>query len=491
MVCVLVSEAALPPASEALATIAHACSPRVRRHGSDAVVFDVDGLSRVCGPPAVIGREVTALAVAAGLTVRMAMAGTSTAAWILAHAQAGTTVVESGTEARVLAPLPLRWLTSVLEFNRTGTVPAAGTAPAVAAPRAGRTGGRHYRMAPAWLASRGRSSRARAGAAAATRLVEAWQERFAIFERWGLQTCGALAALPRADVQARLGPVGARLHQAACGEDAAPFVPADAPPVFVDRLELEWPIDGLEPLSFVLARQCDRLSARLERADRGAVAVRTRLTLVTRATHERVLHLPAPMREARVLRTLVLLDLESHPPAAAIDAVELSLDVMPGRIVQGSLLARSVPSPESLSTLLARLGALVGESRVGAPILPDTHDARAVAHKPFHPLTAPIGPIGPSAGRSGPPIGLRRFRVPLAARVVLDHGVPVRVWPDARGVSGGSVTACAGPWRTSGGWWAPDAWDRDEWDVELVAGGLYRVTRMRATGVWLIEGVFD
>jgi len=58
------------------------------------------------------------------------------------------------------------------------------------------------------------------------------------------------------------------LHQAACGEDAAPFVPMDETPGFVDRLELEWPIDGLEPLAFVLARSCERLSMALQRADR-------------------------------------------------------------------------------------------------------------------------------------------------------------------------------------------------------------------------------
>ena len=104
------------------------------------------------------------------------------------------------------------------------------------------------------------------------------------------------------------------------------------------------PIDGLEPLSFVLARLCESLSVSLERADRGAVEVTLRLRLVTRAVHERALHLPAPIRDARVLRTLLLLDLESHPPPAAIDWVEIEVGVAPGAIIQGSLLARALPS---------------------------------------------------------------------------------------------------------------------------------------------------
>jgi protein ImuB len=67
------------------------------------------------------------------------------------------------------------------------------------------------------------------------------------------------------------------------------------------------------------------------------------------------------------------------------------------------------------------------------------------------------------------------------------------VVPSARGVTGGAVVACAGPWRTSGYWWALDksGWDRDEWDVELADGGVYRLARDRSSGGWVIEGTVD
>ncbi len=336
----------------------------------------------------------------------------------------------------------------------------------------------------------------------------------AILARWGLRTLGDLARLPRADVHARLGPIGVVLHQAACGEPIASFVPAGDAVRFVERLELEYAIEGLEPLSFVLARLCESLSASLERADRGAVEVQLRLRLVTRAVHERTLHLPAPLRDARVLRTLILLDLESHPPPAAIDWVEVEAGVVPGAIAQGSLLARALPSAADLATLLARLRALAGESRVGAPALVDTHDPRGLAMSAFQ--------VVPGFRSSGVPkfagqrqkiairqfqnpgtseprnpgttrIGFRRFRLPIAARVVMHGGAPVRVDPAARGLAGGRVLACAGPWRTSGRWWALDRsdWDRDEWDVELADGGLYRLAKDRATSQWVIEGVVD
>jgi protein ImuB len=450
MICCLRVDEAGSAAPDRLDAIARACSPRVESHGPDAIVFDVDGLSRVCGPPEIIARDVMSLASAEHLTVRVAIAGTATAAWVLAHARAGITIVAPGTEPAALADLPLGWLASVIDLDRT---------------------------------------RQPAAASNDRRWAEGYRERFEILARWGIRTCGDLAILPRADVQARLGPVGVRLHQAARGEDVVPLVPAAEARVFADRLELEWPIDGLEPLSFVLARQCDRLSDALERADRGAVAITTRLTLVTRAVHERVLHLPAPLRDPRVLRTLILLDLESHPPPAAIDVVAIQCDVTPGRIVQGSLLARAVPSPEDLSTLLARLGALMGESRLGAPVLPDTHDARQIKQG------VPGFGGAPGTWHLEPctQFCLRRFRLPLAVRVTMERGTPIRVDCSAHGWSGGRVVMCAGPWRTSGGWWSLDRtnWDRDEWDVELAPGGLYRLARQRTTGGWEIEGIFD
>jgi protein ImuB len=62
-----------------------------------------------------------------------------------------------------------------------------------------------------------------------------------------------------------------------------------------------------------------------------------------------------------------------------------------------------------------------------------------------------------------------------------------------RGFSGGVVRASAGPWRTSGFWWSRDgaSWQREEWDVELPDGALYRLVRDRAKSVWEIEGVVD
>ena len=199
--------------------------------------------------------------------------------------------------------------------------------------------------------------------AARTRATQALD----VLRRWGIRTLGQYAALPAAELSSRLGPLGPRWQRAAYGQDMSPLVPLVDDEPFEASLALEWPVEGLEPLSFVLARVLEPLAARLERADRGAAVLHTELHLTSRERHVRTLQLPAPMRDPKTLRTLILLDLESHPPSAAIDRVVVRVDPTPGRIVQWSLLERAQPSTEQVSTLLARLSALMGESHVGSP----------------------------------------------------------------------------------------------------------------------------
>jgi protein ImuB len=60
-------------------------------------------------------------------------------------------------------------------------------------------------------------------------------------------------------------------------------------------------------------------------------------------------------------------------------------------------------------------------------------------------------------------------------------------------LSGGRIEQCAGPWRTSGEWWAEGErnWDRDEWDVTVGDGGTYRLYRERDSDHWFLEGIVD
>ena len=124
---------------------------------------------------------------------------------------------------------------------------------------------------------------------------------------------------------------------------------------------------------------------------------------------------------------------------------------------------------------------------------------------PFAPVPeAPSGGTG-QVGQVGNAlvVALRRFRFAVPARVQVENGQPVRVTTDRRGLDGGRIDKCAGPWRTSGEWWKADAgtggtggtgeepWDRDEWDVTVTDGAKYRLYRERDANAWFIDGVLD
>jgi protein ImuB len=464
------------------------------------VVLDLSGLARLFGHPRAIGHELRRAAGERGVRVRVAIAGTWTAARLLARQgdrgqDRDIVVVESGAEAAAVAPLPLTLLPHVANDHD----PNDPNDP---------------------------------------------NDLLTTFRRWGLRTLGDLAELPADAVAARLGTDGVRWHRLAQGHDLRPLRPAVPDERFEQALDLEWPIEGLEPLSFVLGRLIEPLTAHLERRGRGAAVLHLRLHLVTRAVHERSLQLPAPMRDARTLRTLLLLDLESHPPPAAIDRVVVTADPTPARVLQYSLLTRPLPSPEQLSTLAARLSALMGEGRSGSPAVVDSWQPGALAITPFAPsdsnaihsnrprrlggtetnlsglknLRVSVSPWleRVSTAANHPAVALRRFRFPVPARVRMEHDTLVRVTTDRCGLSGGRVNTYAGPWRTSGEWWCEygprsrgvteenpknlrvsvspwpvAAWDRDEWDVTLGDGATYRIFRDRTTGAWFLEAVYD
>ena len=440
----------------AIIDVARAFTPRFEQVGP-LVLLDAGGLSRLFGSPQDLGTHLSdALAKHGhgGTAPRVAIASTQTAAALLALGRPGLTVVEPGQEEKALAPLSI----SVLDRYEKLKEPRAGE-------------NRHLE----------------------------------ILTKWGIRTLGAFAAIAGPEVFERLGDHGLQWQALARGVDARPLVPWVDEVPFEAALELEWPIEGLEPLSFVLARLFEPLSERLEQADRGAAVIHTSLRLTTKRVHARTLPLPSPMRDPKTLRTLVLLDLETHPPDAPIDTVRVFIEPTPGRVTQWTLLERAQPAPEQVSTLVARLSALMGDTHVGSPRLTDTWKPGAFAMAPFEvsevPRVAevprvPRVPKVPGRGAEVPgaevPSALRRFRFPIPTRVQVQEGRPIRVATDRQGFSSGAIVQSAGPWRTSGEWWQEgQAWDRDEWDVAMADGTICRLVVERGVGQWFLEGIVD
>jgi protein ImuB len=478
-------ESEAPARRTQLLALADAFSPRYEQPRDDLVVLDVRGLERLLGPARTIAEDIRRDAASRGVHVQVAVASTRVAALVLAQARPGLTIVPSGDEAAALATLPLTLFARV---------------DAAALPVPGREA----------------ETVRQASADALTRLL-------IVLEQWGIRTWGAFAALPAASIAARFGASGPRWQTLARGVDLRPLVPLRPDEQFTASMPLEWPIEGLEPLSFVLTRLLEPLSTRLERADRGVATLHTTLRLITRDMHERQIALPAPLRDVRALRTLALLDLEAHPPAAAIDAVTIVVEPTPARVLQHTLFTRPQPAPEALSTLIARVTALMGQDRVGAPVAPDTHRPGAFAMQPFaieRPVTAPPRTAATVDAQGRPLVSaLRRCRRPMPVRVTLDDAArPRRMMTDRRGHVTGAITSCLGPWSTSGDWWSLDSardrtpgsvpldsvrrepleaashkegWEREEWDVVMADGTVYRLFRDCVRGGWFLDGTVD
>lgn len=302
---------------------------------------------------------------------------------------------------------------------------------------------------------------------------------------WGVRTLGELAALPEEGLAERLGAEGVRLQQLARGRALRSLVLLERPAVFEETLELEHPVALLEPLLFLLARLLNQLCDKLRAYALAAIELELRLRLEDGGEHARLHRLPVPMRAPRAFLKLCRLDLEAHPPQAPVCAIRLSARPAPPRSVQHGLFLPPSPDPEKLELTLARLAGLVGEDRVGAAEPLDTHRPDAFRLKRFAPPEPPRPPA-PRAGGSA--LALRLFRPPMPARVEAFEGRPRVVL--AQSVHG-RVVELSGPWRVSGDWWRAEAYAREEFDVALSGGGLYRIYRDLVRGGWFIAGSYD
>jgi protein ImuB len=306
------------------------------------------------------------------------------------------------------------------------------------------------------------------------------EEMAQVLESWGVYTLDQLAQLPEIGLAERFGPHGVYLQQLTRGAIHRPLKIFQPETTYEDRIELDHPVSLLEPLLFLIARLLNDQCARLLSNAMAANEVTIRLELEDHPDHTSTLRLPVPMRESKSLLKLLQMDLEAHPPAAPTIALALSLKPVHPRTVQTGIFLPVTPAPDKLELTLARIRGIVGENNVGIPELLNTH----------HPHPFRLANAQPQIASHQQPItshqGFRYFRPPIPATVALDRNRPIRI--TAPGIQG-KVLNAAGPWRTSGDWWTSSTtWNRDEWDIALTNGSLYRIYR---DPHWFVEGAYD
>jgi protein ImuB len=491
----LCSELALRPRSSlqehsthaALLDCAQSFSPCVEDSACDTALLDLRGMASLFGSIHNIARAISERAIALGLQANVAIASNPDAALLAVRGFPGITVIAPGKEAEQLGSLPVE----VLFSNRID--------------------GEEKQSADSLLET---------------------------LHRWGIRNLRALAALPAIALSERLGQPGLHLQQLARGEASRTLVPIEAPLLFEEAVELEHPILLLEPLAFLLNRLLEQLCARLGSRALATQELRLALELsnhigledefagIAGESHEssserarsfappdsrgrlslqgsrqtkfvRTLSLPLPMLDAKVFLKLLQLDLNAHPPGAPIIKIHLSAEPARPRSAQGGLFLPPSPEPEKLELTLARIAGMVGEQKVGALELLDTHHPEGFRMRRFVAEVArkvPQKKNSDSKELQSAITALRRFRPALRASVTLQNGRPARVSCPKRKEVQGEVLWKAGPWRFSGDWWDRDAWSRDEWDLALKNGeavSFYRLVHDLLGGEWFLEGSYD
>jgi protein ImuB len=417
-------------AHTALHEIACGFSPRIEaiaeRQGTYAL--DIRGMNTIFGDATQLATKLRQRIMTAGFLAQVAVSTNFDAALCVACGRAGVSVVPEGYEAHALAALPL----SVLPLD-------VGHA-----------------------------------------------ERFAA---WGLHTCGELAALAETDVISRLGQAGKKLHALARGD--WPHLMAPVEPSFefglIERMELDTPVEDLERLLFVLSRMTTELLERVRAKARAIASMRVVLVLDGGKQHERMVKPALPLQDTPTLLKLMQLDLETHPPCAAILAVEIHAQSAAPYRAQRGLFLPQAPEPGQTEVLLAKLRKLLGDDRVGSPELTDDHRPNAFRMAPF----APLATRAAEARAGSVPVALRVSRPPQTIGVQLVNQRPVRVYWDATVYD---IRDAAGPGRVNGQWWSEANWSREEWDVRLTVNATERVCRIAydpRSRCWYVQGTYD
>lgn len=417
----------------ALLECAGTFSPALEDHCSASAFvccLDISGTEKLHGPPAMLGDALLRSASAIGIESCVAIASNLHASVCLARGmswRSRVNVVAPGEEATALASLPLK-------------------------------------------------------------VFDLAEEHAEIFSLWGIYTLGMLAALPEKSLIARMGQEGKKLRQLACGSLPHLFVPMEAAFALEEYMELDAPVELLESLLFVVGTMLEQLIVRATIRALALASLTITLFLEGGALHTRTVRPALPTNDRHLWIKLLHLDLEAHPPNAAI--LSLKLQAEPGKTskVQLGLFSPQLPEPERLDVTLARIRAIVGEEGVGSPVLKDSHRPGVFQIKPFTVASGSASASAPNRSRTA----MRQLRPAEDVTVTLNEKRPVSFFfRQARY----DVERAYGPWVVGGDWWSQTRWGFQQWDlVARASDGMLLcccLIRDLTRNLWQMAALYD
>ena len=321
--------------------------------------------------------------------------------------------------------------------------------------------------------------------------------------RLGITTLGGFAALSLADVAARFGAQGARLHALAGGSDSAAFSPRTPPLELAVTIDFEPALDRVDQVAFAVRTSAERFIDSLTAARLVGTAIRVELSTDSADFSERVWSHP-----------------RSFTAADIVDRVRWQLGASDNSGLNSGV-TRVRVSPESVDAIgnhetglwgsghderihhgLSRVQSMLGH---GAVLVPAIGGGRSLAARQRFvawgdPIVenASVGQPWPGqlpAPLPGTVFGTRYpvhvFSADGQAVAVTERGslsAPPRLFAPS-GAESRAVTAWAGPWPLDEHWWSADA--TRAWRFQVVDATGCAWLLVLDSGGWWAEARYD
>ncbi|AYF99021.1 DNA polymerase Y family protein [Protaetiibacter intestinalis] len=313
-------------------------------------------------------------------------------------------------------------------------------------------------------------------------------ELASLLPRLGIRTLGEFARLEEADVVARFGPAGARLHALARGRDPRPATPR-IPPRDIDAVvDFEPAAERVDEVAFGVRAACDDFVRALLAERLVCTALRIELLSDRGEGDERVWLHPRSFSAAEVVDRVRWQLQATETLRAGVVRVRVSPEAVdPVHVHEGGLWG--LGPDERVHSALSRVQGMVGHRGVLTPRL--AGGRRPADRQQLVPwgdravVARPRTDPWPGALPDPPPTTV--YEVPRPLRVEDARGRPVTV--DERGAVSAApavlvaqsgtrreLTAWAGPWPLEERWWDPQT-----------ARSAHRLQAVDATGcAWLL-----
>jgi len=305
-----------------------------------------------------------------------------------------------------------------------------------------------------------------------------------IFALLGIKNVKELKKIPEKQLIARYGPEFRSVLDLVHGKGNRTIVQNIKETCASWIYELDFAVESLEQLTFILAHGLDDLFQDLSKQGFSTERIDIDLTLESRTRDKHYsITISFPSTDRIFWRKLIELRLGEDSPGAGITGIKLTAFFAKPRSAQIGLFAAIKPNPENLLLTASKIAKLVGSENIGIPVVLNQR-----IPKPFR-LDSKKLPSGRSASvitLTGIPICFTNFEPELPAQAIIQTRRLIYL---KTAKFKGRVVEYGGVWRGTSQWWNAAHWKLDEWDVEIETGVVYRLVYRE--GDWFVTGVYD